>query len=246
MRLKSLFGLALVAGAFLATYTAEADVKQTTVKPTIGLKPPRRAILLFDGKDSSKWIQRGTNAPCQWDVTDGCLVVKTGTPDLMTKQEFGDYRLHVEFWLPLMADQQSQGRANSGVYNQGHYEVQVLDSYQNPTYKFGGCGALYGQKDPDVDAIIPPERWNTYDITFRAARFDKAGNLLEKPRITVFHNGLKIHDDVELLGAQTTSGLAGGIVSKGPIMLQDHGAAVRFRNIWIVPLNLKKSAKANL
>src|SRR5476649_125912 len=134
------------------------------------VKPPKGAIVLFDGKDTSMWCERGSKDACQWDVIDGCLVVKGGAPDLMTKREFGDYRLHLEFWLPLMADQTSQGRANSGVYNHGRYEVQILDSFHNPTYAFGGCGAIYEQKDPDKDAILPPETWNSYDITFRAPR----------------------------------------------------------------------------
>lgn len=153
----------------------------------------------------------------------------------MTKRQFGDYRLHVEFWLPLMPNETSQGRANSGVYNHGRYEVQVLDSYNNPTYAMGGCGAIYGQEDPIANAIIPPENWNSYDITFRAPRYDAAGNMTEKPRITVFHNGIKIHDNFELKGA-TAGGLDATQPKTGPIMLQDHGAAVRYRNIWIVPL----------
>jgi len=198
-------------------------------------KPPKGAIILFDGKDTSQWVERGSNAPCGWDVADGCLIVKAGHPDLMTKQEFGDYRLHVEFWLPLMADQTSQGRANSGVYNQGRYELQVLDSYHNPTYQFGGCGAIYGQHDPDHDAIKPPEEWNSYDITFRAPRFDAAGKMTEKPRITVYHNGIEIHNNFELQHA-TPGGLDESQPKTGPIMLQNHGDPIKFRNIWILPM----------
>jgi 3-keto-disaccharide hydrolase len=205
-------------------------------KSTLGAKPPKGAIVLFNGKDTSKWVSRGDKSPCQWNVVDGYLEVKPGAPDIMTKQDFGDYKLHVEFWLPLMADKTSQGRANSGVYNQGRYEIQVLDSYNNPTYEFGGCGAIYSQKDPDKDAIKPPEQWNTYDITFRAARLDKEGNVTEKPRITVFHNGIKIHDNVEIEGTATTSAITGPQPKVGPILLQDHGCPVRFRNIWIVPM----------
>ena|SRR5579862_9249085 len=205
-------------------------------KPTLGQKPPRGAVVLFDGNDTSQWCERGSKEDCKWDVVDGCLVVKAGQPDLMTRREFGDYRLHLEFWLPLMADQTSQGRANSGVYNHGRYEIQVLDSYKNPTYQFGGCGAIYGQKDPDKNAILPPEQWNSYDITFRAPRFDDAGKLIEKPRITVIHNGIKIHDNVEINGDGTGGGLGGPQPKVGPIMLQNHGDPIKFRNIWIVPL----------
>ena len=202
-------------------------------------RPPRNAIVLFSGKDASLWHQSSSTDECKWDIVDGCLVVKPGAGDISTKREFGDYKLHVEFWLPLMANETSQGRANSGVYNQGRYEIQVLDSYHNPTYKFGGCGAIYSQKDPDKDAIKPPEQWNTYDITFRAPRFDKSGKETEFPRITVFHNGIKIHNNVEIKVESTATGKVGTQPATGPIELQDHGAAIRYRNIWIVPLNEK-------
>jgi len=195
---------------------------------------PKGAIVLFDGVDTSEWLHRGTNAPCAWDVVEGTLVVKGGTPDLVTKRQFGDYRLHLEFQLPVMPDAKDQGRANSGVYNLGRYEVQILDSYQNPTYKFGGCGAIYGQKDPDTDAIVPPGWWNSYDFLFRAPRLDAAGKVVEKPRLSVWHNGIRIHRDVELQGDATTSGIEGQAPKKGPILLQNHGAPIRFRNIWIV------------
>ena len=191
--------------------------------------------MLFDGKSTEHWVHRGTNAPCQWEVKNGELIVKSGQPDIMTKQSFGDYRLHVEFWLPLMTDAKDQGRANSGVYNHGRYEIQILDSYQNPTYKTGGCGAIYGQKDPDADAIKPPETWNTYDIDFRAPRFDDKGQVTQRPRITVRHNGVLIHDNVEIAAKNTTAGLDGVQPKSGPILLQNHGNPVRFRNIWIVP-----------
>jgi hypothetical protein len=204
-------------------------------------KPPKGAIVLFDGKDASMWHQVGSDDESKWDIVDGALIVKPGVGDIATKREFGDYRLHVEFWLPLMANETSQGRANSGVYNQGRYEIQVLDSYNNPTYKFGGCGAIYSQKDPDQNAIKPPEQWNTYDITFRAPRFDAQGKETEYPRITVFHNGIKIHDKVEIKVASTATDQPGAQPATGPIELQDHGAQVRYRNIWIVPLNPARS-----
>lgn len=219
---------------------AVAPVSGVAQKPVDPAKPPKGAVILFDGKDASQWIHRGTKEPCKWDVVDGALVVKAGARDIVTKQEFGDYQLHIEFWLPLLADQTSQNRANSGVYNHARYEIQVLDSYNNPTYPFGGCGAIYEQKDPDKNAIRPPEQWNTYDITFRAPRFEKDGTTLkEKPRITVIHNGIKIHDDVEIDKPSTRSGEDGPRPKVGPILLQNHGAQVRFRNIWLLPLKLK-------
>jgi len=207
-------------------------------RSTLMAKPPKGAIVLFNGKDASMWHQAGSNDEAKWDIVDGSLVVKPGAGDIATKREFGDYKLHVEFWLPLLADKTSQERANSGVYNQGRYEIQVLDSYKNPTYKAGGCGSIYGQKDPDADAIKPPEQWNTYDITFRAPRFDKDGKETEFPQITVYHNGIKIHDKVEIKVESTATGKTGVQPATGPIDLQDHGAQIRYRNIWIVPLNL--------
>ncbi len=222
-----------LSGLALASVTSVQTKDHYDEKP---VKPPRGALVLFDGKDTSSWMQRGSNEPCQWTIEDGALVVKPGATDLITKQDFGDYRLHVEFWLPLMSDQTSQGRANSGVYNQGRYEVQILDSYQNPTYEFGGCGAIYEQKDPDQIAIKPPEHWNEYDITFRAPRFNKDGTLKAKPRITVVQNGVKIHDNVEIDKCPTRAGIEGPRPKVGPIMLQNHGCPVRYRNIWIVPL----------
>ena len=126
---------------------------------------------LFNGKDLSAWMPINGKGVVPWIVQDGYLEVKPGTGNILTREKFGDYQLHVEFWLPLMADKRSQERANSGVYQHGLYEIQVLDSYHNPTYRYGGCGAIYGQKDPDKDACKPPERWQTYDITFHAPRF---------------------------------------------------------------------------
>lgn len=196
---------------------------------------PPGAIVLFNGTDTSAWKHRNTNEPFGWKVENGEMIVTAGKPDIMTKQEFGDFRLHLEFWLPLMANARDQGRANSGVYSQGRYEIQILDNWNNKTYANGGIGAIYGQKDPDKDAIVPPEWWNTYDILFRSARLDSAGKLLEKPRISVWHNGIRIHNNVEIQKS-TTAGIEGPWVDKGPILIQNHGNPIHFRNIWIVPM----------
>lgn len=199
-------------------------------------KPPKNAIILFDGKSTEAWVHRGSRKPCEWVVRDGYMEVKGG--DIHTKQEFTDFRLHLEFWLPVLPDKQGQGRANSGVYLQGRYEIQILDSYMNNTYQAGGCGAIYGIKDPDHcdQAVRPPGQWNTYDIIFRAPRFDSAGKRLEWARVTVFWNGVKVHDNVEISTDNTTAGMGGDPKTPGPIMLQDHGSPVRYRNIWIVPM----------
>jgi hypothetical protein len=199
--------------------------------------PPKGAIVLFDGKDASAWVQ-DDGSPCKWNIVDGALEVNPQASSIHTKEEFGDFKLHIEFWLPnLPANVKSQGRANSGVYSHGRYEVQVLDSYKNPTYKLGGVGALYSQKDPSQNAIKPPETWNTYDIEFKAPRFWSDGFVKSAPVITVWHNGKLIHDNVTLTtywkeaqkNAKNWQEL-----KTGPILLQNHGNKVRFRNIWIV------------
>lgn len=201
-----------------------------------GGQVPSGAVILFDGKDTSEWVHRRSGEPCKWRVENGELVVTANTADIVTKREFSSYRLHLEFWLPLEADHRDQARANSGVYNQGRWEIQILDLWKNSTYPMGGCGAIYAQKDPDKDAIKPPGWWNTYDFVFRAARFKEDGSVASQPRISVWHNGIRIHNDVELKGTATTAGLEGPMPHAGPILLQNHGSAIRFRNIWIVPM----------
>lgn len=200
---------------------------------------PKGAIALFDGKDASGWVQTD-GQPCAWKVADGCMEVTAGSKSIRTKQVFGSYRLHAEFWLPYMPNAEGQGKANSGLYNQGRFEVQILDSYNNPTYPMGGCGALYAVKDPDHNAIVRPESWNTYDILFTAAKFDAAGKAIANPRISVWHNGIRIHNDVEIIEAAEYAKVNGPLVPTGPILLQNHGNPVRFRNIWIAPMEPKR------
>jgi len=200
------------------------------------LRPPKDALVLFDGTDTSKWVHRRSGRPVEWVVSDGAMEVKPGSGDILTKEKFGDFQLHLEFNVPYMPGATGQGRGNSGVYLHGLYEIQILDSYRNQTYATGGCGAIYGQKDPDFRASKPPNEWQTYDITFRAPRFGADGKVIENPRVTVLHNGVKIHDNVEIKAGPTTASLGGPLVQTGPILLQDHGNRMRFRNIWIRPL----------
>jgi hypothetical protein len=200
----------------------------------VGSKPPRGAIVLFDGTDSAEWKHTNASGPIQWLITNGYLEVKPRSGSILSRREFGDCSLHVEFNLPLMPGAQGQARANSGVYLQGRYEIQVLDSFRNPTYANGGVGAIYGQKDPDKDAVRPPGVWQAYDIHFRAARLDSAGKVIERPRMTVFHNGVLIHDNVEIAETETLRNVGGRVAALGPILLQDHGNPVRFRNIWVI------------
>jgi len=215
-----------------------ASVLLSVVLQSQSAAPPKDAIVLFDGKDASAWVQ-DDGSPCKWNIVNGALEVNPQATSIHTKQEFGDYKLHIEFWLPKLPDNvKSQGRANSGVYNHGRYEIQVLDSYKNPTYKYGGVGGLYSQKDPDRNAIKPPEQWNTYDIEFKAPRFWSDGFVKSAPVITVWHNGILIHDNVTITtywneARKNTKDWTK--LKTGPILLQNHGNKVRFRNIWIVP-----------
>jgi hypothetical protein len=231
----------LAGGALLLALTAVwADDK----KDEAAKAPPKGAVELFDGKDLSGWVTRD-GKPAGWKIEDGSMEVKGG--DIRTKEKFGpDFRLHVEFWLPLMEKASGQGRANSGVFLQGRYEIQVLDSYKNDTYANGSVGALYGiiapNKEAQQKAVKPPQQWNTYDITFRAPRVDDGGKVTEKGRLTVVLNDVTLIDDGKF--DHTTGGaLDNKIGQPGPLLLQDHGCKVRYRNIWLQPLSGESDKK---
>ena len=195
---------------------------------------PSDAVILFDGHDLNQW-QKRDGKPADWIVKDGDIIVLKSGP-IVTKEHFGDMQIHLEFRCPAPAKGEGQGRGNSGVYIHGNYEVQVLDSYENPTYPDGQAAAIYKQHIPLVNASRPPGIWQTYDIIFHAARFDANGAITRNPRITILHNGVLVQDDVEVKGP------SGGAMGNkefptGPIMLQDHGNPVRYRNIWVRRLN---------
>jgi len=197
-------------------------------------KPPRGAIILFDGKDTAAWTAGGSK-PVGWKNEDGVLEVVPRSGSIVTKESYGDFMLHLEFNLASMPGKKEQSKSNSGVHLHGLYEIQILDSIDNPTYKAGACGSIYLQKDPDKNVCKAPGEWQTYDITFRAPRFDSDGKVTEKPRVTVIWNGTKVHDNVEINGP-THAGSTAPMVATGPISLQDHGCPVKFRNIWIRPI----------
>jgi len=195
---------------------------------------PSDAVVLFDGKDLSKWQQQD-GSPAKWKVENGYVEVVPKTGELRTKEAFGDCQLHVEFREPTPPHGESQERGNSGVFLMGLYEVQVLDSYDNKTYADGQASALYGQYPPLVNASRPPGEWQWYDIVFHGPRFDAAGKVLRPARFTVFHNGVLVQDNVELTGP-TANGVRPPYKvtpEKLPLGLQDHGNPVRYRNIWI-------------
>ena len=198
-------------------------------------KAPAGVTILFDGKNLSKWTGRGGKA--SWKVENGYFEVNR-TGGINTKEKFKDFKLHIEWASPTVVKGDSQGRGNSGVFLIGAFEVQVLDSYRNPSYADGQAGAMYGQYPPEVNACRKPGEWQTYDITFRAPRFDKAGKLKKAAVVTVVHNGIVVHDKREYLGPSSHKRVANykNKVTEGPISLQDHGNPVRFRNVWIEKL----------
>jgi hypothetical protein len=200
--------------------------------------PPSDAIVLFDGKDLSKW-QTASGQPAPWKVRDDYLEVVAKSGMIQTKDSFGDCQLHVEWAAPDPPRGEDQDRGNSGVYLMGLYEIQVLDSYQNVTYADGQASAVYGQYPPLVNASRPPGQWQTYDIVFHGPRFDKDGKLLRAARATVLHNGVLVQDNVELTGptAHKARPPYKAHREKLPLSLQDHDHPVRYRNIWIRELS---------
>jgi hypothetical protein len=252
--------LAALAGALLVGLTLAqgpspfgsiADLK--LAKPADGedvirVKPPPSAIVLLDGTSLDNWTSKNGKDPAKWKlVEDGAMQVVQGTGDIITKQKFdGRFRLHVEFRVPYEPKNAGQGRGNSGVYLQGRYEVQVLDSYGIAADKLGegDCGGIYGVAKPPVNACKAPTVWQSYDIDFQAP-VCKDGKPAEPAVISVAFNGTRIHDRVRIarkgkdgkeeIVTVTTAGLASDPCTPGPILLQDHGNPVQYRNIWLVP-----------
>jgi hypothetical protein len=197
--------------------------------------PPSDAIVLFDGTDLSQWT--GRDGKAQWKVENGYMEVNR-TGNIETKAHFGDFQLHLEWAAPAVVKGDSQGRGNSGVFLIGKYEIQVLDGYDNRTYADGITAAIYGQYPPLVNACRKPGEWQTYDIFFVAPRFE--GQKLKSPAyITVIHNGILVHHRAESMGPTGHKQVSSYDVPHpptGPLMLQDHGDLVRYRNLWIRPL----------
>ena len=200
-------------------------------------KAPSDAIVLFDGKDLSQWLDnKGRTA--RWKVEDGYMEVPRKAGGMRTKQAFGSCQLHVEWRAPTPPKGNSQGRGNSGVFLMGRYEVQVLDNYKNKTYPDGQAGSIYGQNPPLVNACRPSGEWQTYDIVFRRPVFDRNGRCSKPATMTILHNGVLVQDHFELQGSTAHKRRASyrRHPDKLPVTLQDHGNPVRYRNIWIRPL----------
>jgi len=190
--------------------------------PTLGAKPPKGAVVLFDGTSAEAWING--------KVENGLLP----NTDIMTKQKFSDYRLHLEFRTPYKPYARGQARGNSGVYHQGRYETQVLDSF-GLEGRMNECGGIYSIAHPQLNMCLPPLTWQTYDVDFTAARFDADDKVLAPAKMTVRLNGVVIHQD-QALPKTTTAAPIGQITPEpGPIFIQHHGDPVYYRNIWIIP-----------
>lgn len=228
-----------------------------TVTPGVGTSAPSDAIILFDGTNLNQWQKAQFGSPvnmngfealiplldpqyrgaaADWKIIQGELEVNAGTGSLATKKAFGDVQLHIEWKAPKMhPDKKGQAGGNSGVIFMGMYEVQVLNSYENPTYSNGQAASIYKQHIPLVNASKPPEQWQEYDIIFMAPKFSIKGSLVSPARVTVFHNGVLVQNNVELLGPTCYIGTPYYIAhpAKLPLILQDHSDPMRFRNIWV-------------
>jgi hypothetical protein len=216
--------------------------------------PPSDAIILFDGTDLSEWeaapnkkvlIQGKDTAmfksteegAARWNIIDGNMLVNKEVGDIQTKRVFNDFQLHIEWCIPEVIHGEGQRRGNSGIFMQGIYELQVLDSYDNVTYANGQAGSIYKQTPPLVNAMLKPGEWNTYDIIYTAPTFREDGTFRTRPLIMVLHNGILIQNNTTILGTTPYIGLPQVIPhGKGPIRLQAHAdrsEPISFRNIWI-------------
>lgn len=261
MKKSSLFIISL----FLTTSLyAQKQVPEATelykvlekVTPGIGDSAPSDAIILFDGTSLSKWQSQqtplgasmqdmkdviptlkadGKGEPAEWEIYSEVLTVKPGTGPIETKMGFSDVQLHIEWLAPKAEGKAGQLYSNSGVFFMGMYEVQILNSYENPTYSNGQASSVYKQHIPLVNASKPVDTWQKYDIIFMAPKFSEKGTLVSPARITVFHNGVLVQNNVELLGPTCYIGTPYYVAhaNKLPIALQDHGDPMQFRNIWI-------------
>jgi 3-keto-disaccharide hydrolase len=196
---------------------------------------PSDAILLFDGRDLSQWVRAEDSSAARWTARDGYMEVVPQSGAIRTRRGFGDVQLHIEWATPAKVEGEGQERGNSGVFLMGLYEIQVLDSYENITYADGQAAAMYGQVPPRVNASRPPGQWQTYDIVFHRPRYAADGSVTQPARVTVFHNGVLVHDNDAFTG-RTVHGRTAHYephADRLPLQLQDHDHPVRYRNIWV-------------
>jgi hypothetical protein len=207
--------------------------------------PPSDAVVLFDGKDLSQWVNTSDKGPAGWTVEDGAMVVKLANGNIETRRTFGSYQLHIEWKVPAGVTGSGQLRGNSGVFLAGTgprdegYELQVLDSYNNETYVNGQAASIYKQSPPLVNAMRPPGEWQVYDVVWTAPMFNADGSVKRPAKVTAFHNGVLVQNDFVLLGPTRYIGKPTYAPhGPSPIKLQAHngGGPVSFRNIWVRPL----------
>jgi hypothetical protein len=226
-----------MAAPCFAQYGDISDLKVNKPEDKVDVKSTpasEGALVLFDGKNLDHWIATDGKSPAPWKLVDGGAM-QVGGGGIKTKQDFdGHFKLHVEFRCPYEPNDKGQARGNSGVYLQGRYEVQVLDSYGLDS-KDNDCGGIYEVAKPRVNACKAPTVWQSYDIEFWAPKYEN-GKKVKPAVITVYHNGVLIHDKQEIPVDNTRAGLGGDPSKSGPIHLQDHGDAVQYRNIWILPM----------
>jgi hypothetical protein len=217
-------------------YTEYWNNQPAIVTPGEGSKPPSDAIVLFDGKSLSEWVSLKDGSEPKWKVEDGAFTMVRSAGSIRTKRVFGSCQLHIEWRSPVEVDPKrtGQGRGNSGIFLQSRYELQILDNYENATYSNGQAGSIYKQSRPMVNVCRKPGEWQVFDIIYTAPEFNGNGEVLSPAYITVLQNGVIIQNHTEIKGNTEYIGLPKyhphGML---PIILQDHGDAVSFRNIWI-------------
>lgn len=236
-KLKEVFYMTIDGIMVHETDPAIRPAPPVVTPPTATSQAPSDAVVLFDGKDLSKWTSTKEGETTKWVVKDGTLMPTPKSGYIQSKQEFGSCQLHLEFATPADVKGDSQKRGNSGVFLMGVYEVQILDSYQNATYPDGQAAALYGRNTPLVNACRKPGEWQSYDIIFHRPVF-KDGKVVKRATFTILHNGVLVQDNYELTGGTGWRGPHAispyaPHADKGPIKLQDHGNPVLFRNIWV-------------
>lgn len=216
-----------------------------SITPGALQKAPSDAIVLFDGSSLSQWKSSRSGGPADWTInSNGSMTVKPGSGDIETIAPHNSVQLHLEWMTPVVITGDGQGRGNSGVIFQRRYEVQILDSYENRTYSNGQAASVYKQYVPLVNASLPPGQWQTYDIVFNAPEYNAVGDEIKPGYFTVFHNGVLVHNHVEIQGTTEYIGppkkgrdampgyTSGGRVDR-TLLLQDHGNLVQYRNIWM-------------
>lgn len=240
LRFATIIALFFLGNAHAQTTDVPALTEVWTPKPAVvtpgetAATAPSDAIVLFDGKNANAWKGKDGGA-IKWTVADNALTIVGGTGEITSKQTFGDCQLHIEWRAPAEVKGDGQGRGNSGIFLMGNYELQVLDSYNNPTYSNGQAASIYKQLIPLKNAARKPGEWQTYEVVFMAPRFNDDSTVKIPANITVFHNGVLVQNHATLFGKTEYIGIGKYVkhADKEPLVIQDHGNPVSFRNIWI-------------